>query len=69
MRCFRDDYIISWDVSDKDYPCISVSRLREENGKLVCDVLGQSYAASGVVSIRQLLAEFNPPKMGGEEAP
>lgn len=62
MILFQDDYIISWDVSDKDYPCISISRLRGEAGKLVCDVLGQSYATSGVVSVRQLLGEFYPCK-------
>lgn len=52
---FEKDYIISWDISDKDCPTISVAKLDAEKNSLKVDVLGISHEQSGVVSLRQLL--------------
>ena len=54
---FETDYIITWDISDKDFPTITVGRLREENGKILFDILGITHEKSGAVSLLQLLAE------------
>ena len=59
---FQTDYIISWDVSDKDCPCLSVAMLRrdEKGSRLEIEFLGNSYDKTGAVSLRQLLEQhFN----------
>lgn len=55
---FEADYLISWNVSDSDDPCITVSRLERdgESSRVVCRVLGTFYENTGVVSLQQLLA-------------
>ena len=61
---FQTDFIVSWDISDKDFPCVQISRLRSDGKatRLVLDVIGNSNAKCGVVSVRQLLAEFDATK-------
>ena len=54
---FGTDYIITWDISEKDCPTISVSRLEAETKNLKIEVLGVSHEQSGVISLRQLLEE------------
>ena len=54
---FETDYIISWDISKSDYPCITVSKVFEKEKQLQLDILGISHEQSGVVSLRQLLEE------------
>ena len=61
MMLFQPDYIISWDVSDQDNPTVNISKLYSD-GKhihLQIDVLGVYHDKCGVVSIQQLLNEFN----------
>ena len=59
LPLFEIDYIIAWDISDKDIPCISVSLLRRsENGNSIePEILGRSSERAGVVSLRQLLEQ------------
>ena len=57
---FQPDYIIAWDLSDNDAPAVNISKLYSD-GKhihLQIDVLGVFHEKCGVVSIRQLLDEF-----------
>lgn len=59
---FQPDIVISWDVSDKDYPVISITRLRSDGKatRLECDVLEVSHGERcGIVSVRQLLERFD----------
>ena len=61
MRNFETDYLISWDFNDKDCPCVNIAvmHIDEKDGtRIVADVLGSSYNKSGVVSLRQLLADY-----------
>lgn len=57
---FQTDYLISWDVSDKDLPVISISRLRTEGKSvhLMVDVLDTFHSTIGVCSLRQIIEEF-----------
>lgn len=56
---FQTDYIFAWDFSDKDAPVVTVSRLRAEGKHLVCDVIGIASKDCGVVSLRQMLDEYD----------
>lgn len=68
MRHFQDDYIISWDLSDKDRPCINVSLLRSDKGaRLEMETIGISFAPTGVVSLRQVLEDHREQKRLEEE--
>lgn len=61
MRNFETDYLISWDFNDKDCPCVNIAvmHIDEKDGtRIVADNLGSSYNKSGVVSLRQLLADY-----------
>ena len=66
---FETDYIITWDVSDKDHPCIAVSVLhRNETGSgLMCEVLGNCFERTGTVSLLQLLEQHRALKRAEEE--
>jgi len=55
---FLEDYIVSWDFSDVDVPVVKISRMRSEKRHIVLDVLGCSYNKSGVVSLRQIINEW-----------
>ncbi len=62
MRNFEADYLISWDFNDKDCPCVNIAvmHIDEKDGtRIVADVLGSSYNKSGVVSLRQLVADYD----------
>lgn len=62
MRNFEADYLISWDFNDKDCPCVNIAVMHideKDVTRIVADVLGSSYKKSGVVSLRQLLADYD----------
>lgn len=67
---FEKDYIISWDVSDKDHPCIAVAVLqRSEDGRsLETEVLGNTFEKTGVISLRQLLEQHSALKRAEAES-
>ena len=54
---YKTDYVFSWDFSDVDAPCVSISKIYAEKGTphLLCTVLGGSYESTGVVSLMQLI--------------
>jgi hypothetical protein len=54
---YQTDYIISWDFSNKDFPCVSVISVEKDKDRpmLISRFLGNSYKKTGVVSLRQLL--------------
>lgn len=61
MRNFETDYLISWDFNGKDSPCIMICVMYQDgkNGtKVVGEQIGTSYKKSGVVSLRQLVADY-----------
>ncbi len=55
---FQTDYIFAWDFSDKDAPVVSAARLRAEGKHLVYDVIGVVSKECGVISLRQVLDEY-----------
>ena len=59
MTQFQNDIIISWDLSDHDFPVIAVTSLEknEKGAGLIANVLGKSHSTSGTVSLLQLLEE------------
>ena len=62
MRNFETDYLISWDFNGKDCPYVNISvmHIDEKDGtRIVADVLGSSHKKLGVVSLRQLLADYD----------
>lgn len=65
MNDFETDYLISWDFSENDYPCVTVSELSkdEKSNKVIGTVLGISYRRSGVISLRQVLSEYDRRKI------
>ena len=70
MRNFETDYLISWDFNDKDCPCVNIAvmHIDEKDGtRIVADVLGSSYNKSGVVSLRQLIADFEAKRHGQKD--
>lgn len=70
MRNFETDYLISWDFNDKDCPCVNIAvmHIDEKDGtRIVTDVLGGSYNKSGVVSLRQLIADFEAKRHGQKD--
>lgn len=54
---YKTDYIISWDFSGTDHPCVSVSRVGRREDRVECEVLGTSFAKSGVISLLQVNEE------------
>ena len=58
---FNNDYLFSWDFSDKDYPVVNVSRLRVESNsnQVTVDVIGTYVGKTGVMSLQQLLAKWD----------
>ena len=61
MRNFETDYLISWDFNGKDCPCITICVMYQDgkNGtKVVGEQIGTSYKKSGVVSLWQVLADY-----------
>lgn len=57
---FQPDYIIAWDFSDKDAPAVGISKLYSDGKSmhLMVDVLDTFHTETGVVSVRQLVEEF-----------
>jgi hypothetical protein len=66
---FQTDYIISWDVSDKDHPRIVISELRRDKpgSWLEVELLGTSYDKTGAVSLHQLLEQHDALKRAEAE--
>ena len=54
---FETDYIISWDISDKDFPTIVIARIGAEKDKFEFDVLAMLHDKNGIVSLSNLLEE------------
>ena len=56
---FADDYLISWDFSDKDLPCVNVMLLHSDQKgiNVLGEHIGSSHEKSGVISLNQLLAK------------
>lgn len=70
MRNFETDYLISWDFNGKDSPCITICVMYQDgkNGtKVVGEQIGTSYKKSGVVSLRQLIADVEAKRHGKKE--
>ncbi len=64
LRQFQTDYIISWDFSKEDAPCVMVGQLRrdEENTHLVMDLIGHNFGKTGCISLRQILSDYDEMK-------
>lgn len=58
---FNNDYLFSWDFSDKDWPTVTVSRLKVEPNSIniTVDVIGTYVGKTGVMSLQQLLAKWD----------
>lgn len=60
---FLDDFIISWDSSDKgDATCVSVVKLKKDGTHVTGEVVGLSYEKSGCISLRQALEVYEERK-------
>lgn len=59
---FQPDYLIVWDFSDKDAPCVNLVKLERDGAKVVAQVLGRSYQSSGVISLRQAIEAYEEEK-------
>lgn len=58
MPQYQPDYIISWDFSKPDHPCIVVSLMERDTKDVTLikgKLLGVSYKTSGVISLRQII--------------
>lgn len=58
LKQYQPDYIISWDFSGKDLPCVVISRLRKDGSTIVADVIGVTHKADGCVSLRQVIEDY-----------
>ena len=59
LPLFQDDYIISWDFSKEDFPCVCVSVIAIEKeqdtpARLSSTLLGYSHKNAGAISLRQV---------------
>lgn len=57
MTQFQADYLISWDFSETDEPCITVTLLERDGTRVIGNVIGSSTKKSGVVSLHQIATE------------
>lgn len=55
---FQTDYIFAWDFSDKDVPVVTVSMLRADGMHIVAVMVGGVSKECGVISLRQVLDEY-----------
>ena len=55
---FQTDYLISWDFSQSDAPCVSLVRLDKDGTRVIGESLGISFEKSGCVSLRQMVEEY-----------
>ena len=58
LKQYQPDYLISWDFSSKDLPCVAISRIRKDGATIVADIIGRTHDNAGCVSLRQVLDEF-----------
>lgn len=60
MNDFETDYLISWDFSENDLPCVIVTALHkdEKSNHIMGTVIGISHQKSGVVSLHQVLSDY-----------
>lgn len=60
---FQTDYIISWDFSKDDAPCVAVGQLRRnEENKLIMDLIGTNFEKAGCISLRQAIENYEEEK-------
>lgn len=64
---YKTDYIISWDCSDTDLPCVSVSRVGKGESGMICEALGVSFEKYGTISLQQVCEEFEARKRAENE--
>jgi len=57
---FKTDYWISWDFNETDRPYLIIAKVEcDGDGTLVrADSIGQTFANSGCVSLRQAIEEY-----------
>lgn len=69
MPLFSPDYIISWDFSASDFPCVSVSKLKRDKkgGHIEAEVLGVSHKKCGCISLRQVIEDYEAKKRADEK--
>lgn len=58
LNQYQPDYLISWDFSNKDLPCVVISRLRKDGATIVADIIGRTHDNTGCVSLRQVLEDY-----------
>lgn len=58
MPQFQTDYLISWDFTDPEHPCVKVMMLDvdETQTTVLGHVIGVSEQKCGVISLQQLLS-------------
>lgn len=56
---YKTDYVITWDFSDKDAPCIDISKVckAEDTRDLLCMQIASFSESIGVISLQQLIAD------------
>ena len=64
---YKTDYVISWDCSDTDHPCVAVLRVWKGKEGLECEQLGVSLEKYGAVSLLQVCEEHEARKRWEEE--
>lgn len=57
MPQFQPDYLISWDFSDPNFPCVGIVMLEKDkaNTHIVGKIIGDSHEKTGVISLRQAI--------------
>ena len=51
---FADDFMISWDFSDHDFPCVNIMYIFADGAKVISKQIATSHVTSGVISLRQV---------------
>ena len=66
---FQDDYIFSWDFSDKDAPIVKVARMRliRSTSRIMVDEIVEYVGTTGAMSLRQLLAKWDRERKNEEK--
>lgn len=67
LKQYQDDYIISWDFSSKDLPCVGLAKIERDGASLKTKVLGHVFGSSGCISLRQAIEEFEARERQEEE--
>lgn len=67
LPLYKTDYLICWDFSDKDLPCVAVSKVKREGATIVAEVIGRSHEKTGCVSVLQILEDYETRQREEEE--